>query len=296
MKLIWIPVAAVIFTSVGLAQKRDQMLELSRDVALLQDKLSAMEKTQGDKLDSLEKMVQMAIDNQSKITAAVNSMQTGLSTQQKSLTSPVAAMGAKIDTMSSEVSSLEASMAELNATNRKIQAQLADVVNTIKTLQSPPAPPGSETSLIAGGGTGGPPPGMSAETVFQSARKAQLSGQYDLAIQQFQDYLKYYGQTAQASDAQYYVGYILSTQQKHQEAVKAFDAVLEQYPDGSKTLDAMYMKGLVLSRMDQRSAAAAEYRALIRKAPTSEQASKAQENLKRLLAAPAPTPAKPKKK
>ncbi len=298
MKKILIPVFMMAIATTGFAQKRDQMLELSRDVALLQDKLSSIEKLHGEKLSNLEKLVQMAIDNQSKVLSAVS----GITTQQQSLTSPVASMSSKVDGMSNEISTLDASVAELNVTTRKIQAQMTDIVNAIKTLQAPPPPPpGEEGGFSAGSGYGSnaPPPGMTADTVFQNARKAQLSGQYDLAIQQFQDYLRYYGQTAQAGDAQYYIGYIHSTQQRHEDAVKAFDDVLEQYPDGNRTLDAMYMKGLVLSRMNQKSAAAAEYRALIRKAPKSEQASKAQENLKQLLATSAPSkpsPAKTKKR
>lgn len=294
MKKILIPVFIMAMAVSSFGQKRDQMLELSRDVALLQDKLSSIEKLHGEKLTNLERLIQLAIDNQSKVIAAVS----GVTTQQQSLASPMTNMSSKIDGMSSEVSALDASVAELNATTRKLQSQMSDIVNAIKTLQAPPAPPPGEDGGFGGFSSNAPPPGMTADAVFQNARKAQLSGQYDLAIQQFQDYLKYYGQTPQASDAQYYIGYIHSTQQRHEEAVKAFDAVLEQFPDGSRTLDAMYMKGLVLSRMDQKSAAAAEYRALIRKAPKSEQASKAQENLKQLLATPAskPSPARSKKK
>lgn len=289
MKGIWIPVVVVALAGTGFAQKRDQMVELQRDVALLQDKVTSIEKAHGEKLDNLEKLVQTVVDNQNKVVSAMTSLQTGLATQQKSLTSPVAAMGSKIDNMENEVSSLSASIAEINAALRKIQSQIDDMNSAVKTLQSPPPPPGSEGASAAGG----PPPGMTPEGVFQSARKAQVSGQYDLALQQYQDYLKFFGQTNQAPDAQYYTGEILARQQKNEDAVKAFDAVLEQYPDGVRTLDAMYMKGVVLTRLDQKAAATAEFRALIKKSPTSEQAAKAADALKRLTA---PAPAKSKKK
>jgi len=101
-----------------------------------------------------------------------------------------------------------------------------------------------------------------------------------------------HGQTDLAPNAQFYIGETYYSQQKYDEAIQAFDSVLEKYPEGTKTLDAMYMKGMALARKGDRTAATAEFRALVKQAPTSEQASKARDQLKRLTAAPAPAPKK----
>ncbi len=263
------------------AQKRDLMVEMQRDIALLQDQLRGLERSQLDRMTAIEKLVTQAIDNQGKITGALERLETSMGSQQKQITAPVAAMGSKIDEVSGEVGAFREQLAEINSTMRKMQAQLADLGNAVKTLQAPPAPPPSADPNM-------PPAGMTSDSLYQGAMRAKSAGQFDFAVQQFSDYLRYYPQTDMAANAQYQIGEIHAGQQRPEEALKAFDAVLERYPDNNKTLDAQYMKAVVLARMDQPKESAAEFRALIRKSPNSEQAAKAREQLKRLAAPPAP--------
>lgn len=265
------------------AQSKQQFQDMQRDIGLLQDQIRTFEKSQGDKLDMLMKTLQDTIDNQNKITAAVQNLQIGLSAQQKNLATPVATIGSKVDEMSNEVGSFREQLAEINTSIRKMQAQMTDMSNAIKVLQAPPAAPGAPLA----GEPGGPPAGMTAQTLYDGARQAKAAGQLDLALQQFNDYLRYYGQTDLAPNAQFYVGETYYSQQKYDEAIQAFDAVLEKYPEGNKTLDAMYMKGMALARKGDRTAATAEFRALIKQSPNSEQAAKARDQLKRLTSAPA---------
>lgn len=267
----------------ALGQKKEQFVEMQRDIALLSDQLKTIEKSQNDKLDALQRFVQQAIDNQGKITAAIATLQSGFAAQQKALTAPVATIGSKVDEMSTEVGSFREQLAEINASLKKMQAQLTDTSNAIKILQAPPAAPMAPDA-------NSPPPGMTAQSLYDSARQAKSAGQFDLAAQQFTDYLRFYPQTELASNAEFYLGEIHYSQQRYDEAIKSFDTVLEKYPDGNKTLDAMYMKGMSLARMDNRTGAATEFRALIKKSPTSEQAAKARDQLKRL------TPATPARK
>ncbi len=247
---------------------------LQRDVGILSDKFADYEKAQTQRLDDLQKLVQMAIDNQSKITAAMGSLQTGMAAQQKTLNAPVITMGSKVDGMVTELSSVQASLAEINSSLRKMQAQMTDMDNAIKTLNAPPPPPGE--------GGDAPPSGMTADALYQNALRAKSAGQFDLATQQFNDYLRYFGQTDLAVNAQYYLGEISAQQGRNDEAIQSFDQTVERYPDSAKTLDAMYMKGVVLARIGRRTEATAEFRALIKKSPNSEQASKAQDQLRRL--------------
>ena len=114
------------------------------------------------------------------------------------------------------------------------------------------------------------------------------AGKYDIAMQEFQDYLKWFDKTDYAPNAQFYIGNILSIQGNHEEALKAFDAVLERYPGNSnKSADAMYMKGRTLSQLGDKPAAAEEYRAFLKKYPRHELTSKVQAELKNVAGAPA---------
>ncbi len=60
------------------------------------------------------------------------------------------------------------------------------------------------------------------------------SGKYDLARQEFHDYLKFYGDTDLASNAQFYLGEIAYSQKNYDQAVTEYDHVLTNYPKSFK--------------------------------------------------------------
>jgi tol-pal system protein YbgF len=264
----------------ALAQKKEQFVEMQRDIALLQDQLRTLEKSQGDRLQAIEKSLAVAIDNQGKIAATLSAMERNLTAQQKALVAPAAAIGSKVDDLSTEVGAFRGQLEEINSSLRRVQGQMVDMSNAIKILQAPPPAPAPQVP-----DPNQPPPGMTSETLYQGAMRAKSAGQYDLAMQQFTDYLRYYGQTDLAANAQFYIGEIYYSQQNFEEALRAFDAVLERFAGGNKTPDAQYMKGMTLLKMDRKADARTEFSALVKQAPGSEQAAKARDQLKRLTPA-----------
>jgi tol-pal system protein YbgF len=265
-----------LLAAAAFGQKREDYLLLARDLGILSERFEEFQKGQSAKIDELAKLMQMAIDNQAKITGAIAKLEGGLAAQQKTLSAPVASMSSKVDGLAVELGSVQATVAEISAALRRMQAQMTDLDNAIKTLNAPPPPPGDPLTGVT------PPAGMTAEALYQNALRAKSAGQLDLAVQQFNDYLRYYPNTDLAANAQYYLGEIAAQQGRNGEAIMAFDQTIERYPETAKTLDAMYMKGVVLLRTGQKNEAAAEFRALIKKAPNSEQAAKAQDQIRRL--------------
>ncbi len=51
-------------------------------------------------------------------------------------------------------------------------------------------------------------PPMPAQKLYNTARRISQGGKYDLAVQEFADYLKYYGNTDLAPNAQFYIAMI----------------------------------------------------------------------------------------
>jgi TolA-binding protein len=151
-----------------------------------------------------------------------------------------------------------------------LQTQITDLRNAIQFMQSPPLPPGE----------GAAAPTASAETLFNNARRDQSGGKMDLALAQYEDYLRLFGNTDLAPTAQYNIGDIYYGKADYSSALKAFDLVLEKYPENEKTADAMYMKGMSLAKAGQETAAVQELRALLKKYPNSPLASKAAADLK----------------
>jgi tol-pal system protein YbgF len=128
---------------------------------------------------------------------------------------------------------------------------------------------------------------MSADQTFTAAVRDNQTGNNELALKEFQDYLTYFPNTALAPNAQYYIGEINFNQGNYSEAIKAFDAVLERYPAGPKTPDAHYMKGRALLKSGQRTRAVQEFRDLIANYKGTNAARNAQDQLRQLNAAAA---------
>jgi tol-pal system protein YbgF len=123
---------------------------------------------------------------------------------------------------------------------------------------------------------------MSAEAAYTNAYRDYVGGNYDLAMQEFTDYVKYFNNTQFAPNAQYYIGDIYYKRKDYDNAIQAFDAVLEHYSDNSKTPDSHLMKGRSLQAEGKRDAAAREYKEVVNKYPDTEAAAKAKSLLKEL--------------
>jgi len=289
----WIIQAALLCVLTGnlLAQKKE-IVEVQRDIALLQDNIRTLQNSLNEKLAELKVLVQQALDASNKAQTGVTVLESGLRErlreQEKTVAAPVATVNTKLDQMASEFQGLKESVNDMNARLNKLQAQVVDLGNQIKVMANPPAPPAPAAAP-------GPPPGMTATGLYENARRDQLAGNLDLALQEYNDYLKYYGNTDLAPNAQYQIGEILYTKGDLDAALEAFDLVIEKYPDNNKTLDARYMKGMTLIKMKQPTKAAQEFRALIKASPNSDQATKAKARLKE-LGLPYTTTAAPAKK
>jgi tol-pal system protein YbgF len=200
-----------------------------------------------------------------------------------------------MDQVSNDLRTVQQAVSDVTGLMSKLQAQLTDLGNSVKIMQAPPPPPPAQTSQ--GGGANAVPetPTISATDLYSNARRDLSGGKLDLALQEFSDYLKWYGSTDLAPNAQFYIASIHSSQGDYDHAVSEFDMVLEKYPDNNKTPDALYNKGLALTKMGRRTDGAQEYRELIQRFPSNDLSKRACDQLKGMglsCGARATTPAK----
>lgn len=276
------PLAVLLLAALPAASfaQKQEIREVQRDVASLQDQVRSLERTLNENVGRLTAMMQQMSDAVNKVNTNLAVLDATIRDRDKNLNAPVAAMSTKVDSMANEFQGLRVTMDDLNSRLGKLQQSIVDLGNTVKVLQAPPAPPGRSGPGMAAGG--GPPAGMTAEALYANAMRDKDSGAYDSALAEFNDYLRYYGTTDLAPNAQYYIGEIFYTRKDYDNALKAFDTVLERFPDNNKTLDAMYMKGRALVQMGARTKGAAEFRAIIQRNPRSDTAAKARDQLKAL--------------
>jgi len=287
MKVLRLGALALICSAISFGASKE-IIELQRDVALLQDKMDAMQRDLDTKLGALTAMLQQVQDNSTKANATLeDTLNNGVGKQ----LAPVAGLSTKVDSMGDDVRALRDALNDLNARLERMDAKMTDLKNQMQIIQNPPVAPGATVPGTTpgqtgqpgqAGTTGTPPAGMTAEKTYTDARRDMQTGNTDLALQEFQQYLTYFPNTELAANAQYYIGEIYYNRNDYNNAIPAFDAVLERYPENPKTADAHFMKGMALVKAGQRNRAVQEFRTLVANYPRTDDARKAQQQLRQL--------------
>ena len=186
MKLMRPAVVALALLPASLFGASKEMVQLQRDVALLQDDVRSLQRSLDEKMSALRTLVEQTLAAAAKSGTSVAVLESGIRDrmleQQKSLTAPVVNMGAKIDQMSADFQTLRESIADLTERMNKMQTQLVDLNNTVKVLGAPPAPPPSGSIAPGGfssapsGAPAGAPAGSPAGHVCQKRIRKRIAG------------------------------------------------------------------------------------------------------------------------
>jgi tol-pal system protein YbgF len=277
-----------------LAQKeRDMIRELQRDMALLQENVRSLNSKFDEKIAVITTLLQQSLDESKAANRAVavldRQLRDGLKEQQNMVSAPVAGLASKVDQMGVDFTALKESVTDLNSRLLKMQTQLSDVLAAVKMIGAQQAPP---PPTQGGSQAGGPPPGLNAQELYDAAMRDRQGGNLDLAMEQFQNYLRWFSTTELAPNAQFYIGDILYNKGDYEAAIQAFDAVVETYPENNKSADALYMKGQAQLKADRKSQASQTLNEVVKKYPSSDAAGKAK-LLLRGMGRPVPAPAAP---
>jgi tol-pal system protein YbgF len=253
------------------AQKKDTLL-LMRQLDTLQQMILNMQKTLDTQTAVLRTLVEQANDN-------VNSMKTTVEDLRKDTQRTLASNNARFDSMTSQMQSLSESLEEAKARIAKLSEQVVQTQNIIQTLHAPP-PTGDQSGTE--GAAAVPPSIPDAQTLYKSGLSYFNGGQYQLAVQSFQEYLQYYGDTDLASNAQFYIGECYYSQGQFSQAVDEYNKCLERYPKGNKLPAAQLKKGYALLAIEQTQPGVRELRSLIQRFPSSPEADLARQRLRKL--------------
>jgi tol-pal system protein YbgF len=260
-----------------------ELIELQRDVtSLLQGQKDLATQVTQDHT-GMRTIVDQTNTSLGKLESTMGSLQ-------KSVQDVQANSGARLDTMSTQVQGLSDNLEEIKSRLGKLNQQLVDLQNSVQSVDAKisgttPAPstgtasPTASTGSPSGALPGGAP---SADTLYSNGLRDITSGKYDLARSEFQDYLKFYGDTDLASNAQFYLGEIAYSQKKYDQAVAEYEKVLSNYPKSFKLAPARLKKGLALIELGQKTSAVRELREVVRRYPGTEEDRRARAKLKEL--------------
>lgn len=278
--------AALVATAITVAPERSEaaskeIQELQRDIAQLQDQIKQLQQAQDKNFAALTVLSQQALDAANHANTAVaviqSSIQQSLRDQQEKVVAPVVGLSTRMDSLSSDFRQVTQSVSDLTSAVAQLKSQIGDINNALKVMSTPAVPPPGGGSAAPGGAPGGSPAGpqMSSSALFDAAEHDRQGGNFDLALQEFGDYLKYYGNTDNAAVAQYNIAQIHMSRGDFDNAANEFDMVLEKYPENIKTKDAMYYKGLCLVKSGKRTEGHKEFVDLISQYPGTDQAKQA---------------------
>ncbi len=264
----------------ALATNKDE-LQIEQQLDALQQAVQSLQKTVDTQTAVLKTLIEQANDN-------VNTMKTTVTESQAAIQQNLASSGNRFDNLTTQMQALSESLDEAKARLSKLSEQMAQMQTILTTLPaSSPAPAGAPGAPAAPGA----PPVPDADSLYSQGLSYYNGGQYDLSIQSFQDYLRYYKDTDRASNAQFYIGECYYSQQDYKHAIEAYDACGEKYPTGNKAAAAQLKKGFSLLAMDEKTAGIRELRSLVQRFPDSHEADLARQRLKKLgIAAPPAAP------
>ncbi len=250
-----------------------EIIRIMQQLDTLQQMVQNMQKTVDTQAGVLRTLVEQVNDN-------VNSMKATVAEVQKTSGKNIATTDARFDSMTSQIQALSESLDEAKARLAKLSDQVAQTQNIIQTLNTSPAGDTTAPGTTPGSPASVPDP----DTLYKSGLSYLSGGQYDLANQAFQDFLKNYGDSELASNAQFYIGESYYVQKNYSRAIEEYNKCLERYPSGNKLAAAQLKKGYALQELGQTTAAERELRSLMQRFPNSHESDLAQQRLKKLRA------------
>ena len=233
-----------------------EIIQLQQSVALLQGMVREIQRNFDEKMAVMRTLVEQSTNQMSQLDSNLGGLQ-------NSLRDSLGNTGQKVDNLTGQMQGLQVSLDELRARLDRLSQQVTKMESASQTISF-------------GSGEAAPPP---PDVLYNTALRDYTSGNYPLALQEFIDYLRYYGDTPLASNSQFYVGDIYYQQGQFEKAIQEYDKAIEQYPNGNKSAAAQLKKGYALINLNLRTQGARELSSLLQRFPNTPEASLAQDKL-----------------
>lgn len=270
------PVGAVSKEMIQLQTSVDQLTQAQQSLRSAVDSNSA----------TLRTLIQQTADS-------VNQLHGQMALVEKTVQEVQANTGARIDTMTTQTQGLSDNVQDIQARVGKLSQQMNDIQGLLQSIDgkiSGGAAPAAGGAPSAGGegpdnganpGNSAPAP-ISADTLYQNGLRDFTGGRYDLARQEFQDYLTNFPTNDLASNAQFYIGEIDYAQGNYKVAIGAYVKVLNQYPRSFKVAASLLKKAQAEIKLGQKQTGIRDLHEVVRKYPGTDEARQAQARLREL--------------
>jgi tol-pal system protein YbgF len=229
-----------------------------------------------------------------KVDTEANARIKGFADQQTLINGANSGLSAVQEKISENKVQVQKMTQELEAIKKGVDMLTVMVTQALAQMPaSAPAPDVANAGSTPGANAppaGAAPPAASgvpasSQDYYRAAFSDYSVGQWDMAIQGFQEYLKRFPDAPSAAQAQVLIGSSYFMMGKYQDAVAAYDQVITKYKTSDTTdavPDAYYNQGVAYEQSSQRDKAVANYQLLRSQYPNSTAALQATQDLKRL--------------
>jgi TolA-binding protein len=261
MAILVLAVAIAVTTPADAANKEQQ--QMMADLRILQEQSQQMQNLLGSLTGSLSdalKVVSARIDEQTN-------------SNRKALADHKLVM----DNLSNDVRVIRERLDDNNVRIGSLTQEVDALRQSMQMFGGRPPLIASSDSGTPSGATGtasaAPPPmpvGMSPQKLWDGAYSDFTAGQWDLAIQGFDMYIKSFPKSDQADNAQVNIGNAYLNDGKPDKAVEAYDKAIRNYPGGDAVPEAYYKKGLALQNLRNLDGARAAWEYAVKTFPESD--------------------------
>jgi len=273
--------AAVSALPASAANKEHQ--QLMADIRMLQEQAQLLQNMLGTINDSI-KAVNARLDEQANANRKAFADQ---KLQGDNIGGDLRIVREKVDDNNVRIASLTQ---EIEALRQMIQ-QTASAPRPANGDTATANPTGSGTAPAGGAPPVAPPtvaPGTSPTQLYEMALGDYTIGQWELAIQGFESYIRTFPRSTLADDAQVKIGICYDYLGQKQKALDAFETAIRDYPGGKALPTAYYRKGLALRDLRQPDKAKEAFQYIVQKFPDSPEAGLSRQQLQQLDRSKAP--------
>src|SRR5438105_10995949 len=189
-----------------------EMVALQTQVQALQDQIARLQQSNDERFGAMRSLLEQNTDTINRVANSLDAISHSLQTS-------TADQGGKVDQVSAQVQSLHDAVDELKARLAKVSKQLDDMAAAQQNLQAAPQVQPGQSPQLPPQAQAPPPP----DVLYNNALSDYNGAKYNLASQEFADYVKYYGNTDLAGNAQYYIADIEYKQGNYKQAVQDYD-------------------------------------------------------------------------
>jgi tol-pal system protein YbgF len=242
--------------------------QLMAEIRMLQEQQQQLQQMLGGLADTLKTM-------SSKMDSQTNMMQKAFADQNLVINN----IGETVRTLREKA---DETNVRISTMTQEIQALRQTVASIPPSIGSAPAPApvdpatGQPTTAPP---TNPPPANISPTRMFDQAYADYTAGQFDLAVEGFQAFIRTFPTSPNADDAQFYIGQSLYQAGKYNDALAALQKVTTDYPQTDSVPKAWYKIGQTYEALKQPDLARKAYETVLKNYDKSFEAIMAKQRL-----------------